>query len=70
MSLTKREKEFVKEASELIEKKPELKPLVSLLNMLAEFIQDGFKKIEEKQTEFETTFRNIMKRLLDLEGKT
>ena len=69
MGLTKREKEFVKEASELIEKKPELKPLVSLLNILAEFVQDGFKKIEEKQTEFETTFRNIMKRLLALEGK-
>jgi len=40
--------------------------VVTLNNLIIKEIQ----KLMEKQTEFETTFRNIMKRLLVLEGKS
>ena len=66
---TKEEERLIKEASEAVNKNPELKPLIAFLGGQAELLNGRFIKIEEKQTEFETTFRNIMKRLLDLEGK-
>ncbi len=66
---TKEEEKLIKEASEAVNKNPELKPLIAFLHGQAELLNSRFIKIEEKQTEFETTFKNIMKRLLDLEGR-
>ena len=51
------------------ELEPIFKELSEKVAQVLEGVGKDLGKMHKKQTEFETIFRNIMRRLLDLEGK-